>query len=184
MGATALNYFSDVLALDITAQNAGLIIRRRPKDVVFETFELSPANEKVLETTGRLRCSYPGPIVAVGIETAMDPAFVANLASFLQKMDIEALEEAAPTSRKANETIPEVRESAHPKFITGMLSSILQGIGTPLNSPDLRIQKNIRDDVLWHKTYVPWRRSPLWLLLRVALQTTLRVGKCQALYKA
>lgn len=179
-----LNCFSDVLALDITAQNAGLIIRRRLFDMVFETFELSPTNEKVLEATGRLRCSYPGPVVAVGVETAMDPAFVSNLASFLHKMDTEELEEAVPTSRKANQTIPEARESIHPKFITGMLSSILQGIGTPLDSPDLRIQKNIRDDVLWHNARMPWRRSPLWLLLRVALQTTLRDGGNHCLYKA
>jgi hypothetical protein len=175
---------SDVIALNISAQNAGLVLRHAYNDMIFETFELSPTTEKVMETTGRLRCSYPGPVIAVGIETAMDPAFVGNLALFLEKMDIEELEQVIPVTEKAGSAVPEIRDTNDPMFITGMLSGILRGLGRPFDSTGLRIQKNVRDDVLWHSAQAPWRRSPLWLLLKVALQTTLRKGEDHGLYKA
>jgi hypothetical protein len=56
-----------------------------------------------------------------------------------------------------------------------MLTGILRGIGQPLDV--LRIYKRTRDDVLWDDAPKPWRRSPLWLLLRVALQTSLATRK-------
>lgn len=175
---------SDVIALNISAQNAGLVLRHAHNEMIFETFELSPAPAEVTETSGRLRCSYPGPIIAVGIETAMDPAFVENLALFLEEMDIEELEQVVPVIKKAGSNMPEFRDTNNPMFITSMLSGILRGLGRPVDSAGLRIQKNIRDDVLYHKARGPWRRSSLWLLLRVALQTTLRNGEEHDLYKA
>lgn len=59
----------------------------------------------------------------------------------------------------------------HPKFITEMLTGILRAVGQPRNVP--RIHKHTRDDVLWKDTLKPWRRSALWLFLRVVLQTSL-----------
>jgi len=175
---------SDVIALNISAQNAGLVLRHAYNDMIFETFELSPTTGEAMKTTGRLRCSYPGPVIAVGIETAMDPTFVENLALFLEKMDTEQLKQVVPVTQKAGSDVPEIRDTNNPMFITGMLSGILRGLGRSFESTGLRIQKNIRDDVLWDNARAPWRRSPLWLLLRVALQTTLRKGEDHGLYKA
>ena len=53
-----------------------------------------------------------------------------------------------------------------------MITGILRAIGKPHDVQ--RILKYTRDEVLWHNTLKPWRRSPRWLLLRVALQTSLQ----------
>src|SRR4051794_37175852 len=53
-----------------------------------------------------------------------------------------------------------------------MLTSFLRAFGQPHEVK--RIQKYTRDEVLWHNALMPWRRSPRWLLLRVALQTSLK----------
>ncbi|KAF8545391.1 hypothetical protein BDD12DRAFT_919880 [Trichophaea hybrida] len=176
--------FEDVIALEISAQNAGIVLRHAYNEMVFEMFELSPTPAEVTGTAGRLRCSYPGPAIAVGIETAIDPAFAKNLALFLEDMDIEELEQVVPITKKAGSNMPEFRDTNNPMFITSMLSGILRGLGRPVDSAGLRIQKNIRDDVLYLKTRAPWRRSPLWLLLRVVLQTTLRNRDDHGLYKS
>lgn len=51
------------------------------------------------------------------------------------------------------------------------------------------VTKNTRDNVLWNECLIPWRRSPLWLLIRVFLHLFLtRVGmpekQTSSIYKA
>lgn len=140
--------------------------------MVFESFEASPASADVIASTGRLRCSYPGPAIAVDLHKVKDPTFLRELASFLEKMKRDSLEQATPKSSKGGSEITEKRETAHPKFITEMLTGILRAIGSPADIE--RIQKKIADDVLWDKAKIPWRRSALWLVVRVVLQTSLK----------
>lgn len=89
----------------------------------------------------------------------------------LVKLDAETPQEALPTVTKARSEVVETRDTVNPRFITEMLSGILRAVGQPRDVP--RIHKHTRDDVLWKDARTPWRRSPLWLLLRVALQTGL-----------
>jgi hypothetical protein len=96
--------------------------------------------------------------------------FLRELASFLIQMDIDVLD-ATATSIKAGSTVREVRESSHPRYISELLVGILRGFGQQ-TSVD-RITKRLGDEVLWKDAYKPWRRSPLWLVIRVALQTSL-----------
>jgi hypothetical protein len=174
---------TDVLALHIGAQNAGLILRQLEDTMVFESFEASPLTEKVIQTVGKLRCSYPGPAISVSLDKVKDSAFLNELGMFLEKMNRDVLEQAAPKAAKAGSTVLEDRETQNPKFITEMLTGILRGIGSPANVQ--RIEKRIADDVLWDNARTPWRRSPLWLVVRVALQTTLRdPGGGQKEYKS
>ncbi|KAG2138280.1 hypothetical protein DEU56DRAFT_886916 [Suillus clintonianus] len=64
-----------------------------------------------------------------------------------------------------------------------LLTGILRGLGRIADVP--RIRKRIGDDVLWDSAKLPWRRSPLWLVIRVALQTTLeRSALGRATYKS
>jgi hypothetical protein len=175
---------SDVIALHIAAQNAGLILRHTGENINFESFEVSPTTSEVMEATGRLICFYPGPVMAVGLDIAQNESFARNLATMLEKMNIEQLKEAMPTTHKATIDVPELRDTADPKFITGMLAGLLRGLGHPVDSDSGRLQKNIRDDVLWHSAKGPWRRSPFWLVLRVAMQTTLQDGNDHSLYKS
>ena len=100
----------------------------------------------------------------------MNELFLQQLSSFLVQMDVDCLD-STPTVSKAGSVVSEVRESAHPRYISELLMGILGGCGQPADVD--RITKRIGDEVLWDNTYKPWRRSPLWLTLRVSLQSSL-----------
>ena len=155
--------------MHVRAQNAAVLIRVLIDHVRFEMFEVSPQASVVESTNGKLLCSYPGPAVQVSPEVFADPFFLPELASFLIQMDVDVLDSTATTDR-AGSTVREVRESAHPRYISELLVGILRGFGQPASIN--RITKRIADEV-GEYTYQPWRRSPLWLVIRVALQTSL-----------
>lgn len=161
----------DILALHIRGQNAGIIIRRSSIHYSFESFEVSPTPGAVIGAKGRLRWCFPGPAVAVDQDRIANPNFLKPLTEYFVKTDAETPEEALPIVTKAHSKVIEIRDTAHPRFVTEMLTGILRAIGQPLNVP--RIYKHLRDDVLCKKALKPWRRSPLWLFLRVAFQTSL-----------
>jgi hypothetical protein len=124
-----------------------------------------------MQTKGRLIRCFPGPAVAIDSNTMLDPSFRVAIAQLLTQLDAQTPEESWPTVMKAKTDTIEIRDAIHPRFVTEMLTGILQGIGNPVEVS--RIYKRTRDDILWDYTLKPWRRSPLWLLLRVGLQTTL-----------
>jgi hypothetical protein len=107
----------------------------------------------------------------------MDEGFLQELSNFLIQMDIDCLD-STPTTSKAGSVVYEVRESVHPRYISELLLGILGGCGEA--AAVYRITKRIGDEVLWDNAYKPWRRSPLWLTLRVSLQSSLRTSN---LYK-
>ena len=156
--------------MHVRAQNAAVLVRVLIDHVRFEMFEVSPKASIVMSAHGKLLCSYPGPVVQVSREDFQDPLFLSELASFLIQMDIDLLDSTATTD-KAGSSVREIRESAHPRYITELLVGILRGIGQPASIN--RITKRIADEVLWKDALRPWRRSPLWLVIRVALQTSL-----------
>ena len=161
--------------MHIRAQNAAVIIRRpaTANFVQFEIFEISPPNTNVMKAEGKLLCSYPGPAIKVPVDIFMDECFLQELSSFLVQMDVDILD-STPTVSKAESVVHEVRETAHPRYISGLLVGILRGFGQL--AVVKRITKRIGDEVLWRNAYKPWRRSPLWLVLRVTLQSSLPVG--------
>jgi len=159
--------------MHIRAQNAAIIVRRpalRADFVQFEVFEVSPPNTDVMKAEGKLLCSYPGPAIQVPVDTFMDECFLRELSSFLVQMDVDILD-STPTASKAGSVVHEVRETVHPRYISGLLVGILRGFGQPAVVD--RITKRIGDDVLWKKAFKPWRRSPLWLVIRVTLQSSM-----------
>jgi len=178
------NKLPDLIALHITAQNAGLLLRHAGEEIIFASFEVSPTNAEVMGTTGRLVCIYPGPIIAVRTEKAFDSDFLTAFTSFLGKVDTEEVTQAIPVTEKAGSTVSEHRDTTDPMLVTGMLTGILRGIGRTIDSSPQRFLKRVRDDVLFGGGEGPWRRSPLWLVLRVALQTALQRESDHILYKA
>jgi len=162
---------SDILALHIRSQNAGLIVRRSSDQYSFESFEVSPTTEAVIETGGRLRRCFPGPAVAIGRNRMADASFLQPLTELLVKLDAETPEEVLPIVTKSHSDVVETRDTVNPRFVTEMLTGMLRAMGQPHDVP--HIYKHTRDDVLWKGALKPWRRCPLWLFLRVALQTSL-----------
>ncbi|KZT27616.1 hypothetical protein NEOLEDRAFT_1060414 [Neolentinus lepideus HHB14362 ss-1] len=162
----------DVLAFLIRAQNAGLILRKCHDRLIVESFEVSLPNAVILGAKGKLLCSYPGPAIAVPQSIVENREFLKELVSFLAHMDEDVFSDAAAMTTKAKTTVHEIRDTTHPRYITELLTGILRGLGNPEDIH--RIRKRIADDVLYHDALLPWRRSPLWLVIRVALQTSLR----------
>ena len=166
----------------IRAQNAAVVFRKQRNVTIFECFELSPRAENVMTTKGKLICSYPGPAIEIPNVTFDDKNFLSELANFLVRMNEDILQDAAPTTRKAQSTVLETRDTTHPRYITELLTGILRSVGRPANV--IRISKRVGDDVVWNNLKLPWRRSSLWLLIRVVLQTTLdRTSMGRAAYK-
>lgn len=161
-----------VIAFEIRAQNAGVIVSARVgRSCVFELFELSPDSASVMEAKGTLHRCFPGSSIEVANDRLGDPAFRAALIEALYKMDSESVNETVPQVSKALASIPEIRDTVHPRLVTELIREILRVIGQDVQVP--LIQKHSRDDVLWHNSLTPWRRSPTWLLLRVSMQRCL-----------
>ncbi|KAF8127616.1 hypothetical protein EV363DRAFT_1452213 [Boletus edulis] len=160
----------DILTFHIRAQNVAVLFRKRQALTIFESFEVSPKAEDVMTTQGKLVCSYPGPAIQIPNTEFEDESFLSELANFLVHMHDDILD-AAPTSRKVQSNVLESRDTAHPRYITELLTGILRSVGCPADLS--RITKRIGDDVVWNNSELPWRRSSLWLLIRVAIQTSL-----------
>ena len=148
-----------MLVFFIRAQNAAVMLRKWRGVTIFESFEVSPKAENVMDTNGGLICSYPGPSVEVPNSIFDDDSFLSELVNFLVHMNNGDLPSAQ-----------EVRGTDHPGYITELLTGILRSVGCTVDI--VRISKRVGDDVRATDSRL-WRRSPLWLLIRVALQTTL-----------
>jgi hypothetical protein len=126
-----------------------------------------------MEGQGKLVCSFPGPAIAIALDTFQNKCFQRELASFLMHMNSDVLD-SAPMTRKAQTNVREIRDAARPVYITQLLTGILRGAGGEDSVENVhRFSKRIMDTVLYCKGLLPWRRSQVWLVLRVALQIVL-----------
>ncbi|KAF7944218.1 hypothetical protein EAE96_010620 [Botrytis aclada] len=166
----------DVYAFHVEAQNAGIIIRRLPAEYSFEMFELSPRNKDVMATAGRLRRYFPGPAVAINQDCINEDSFQTALSQCIEELSRETPNIVRAKTSKAKVSDIEIRDSVDPSLITSMLAESLHAVGRRIDVH--RIQKRTRDVVQWRDCLCPWRRSPLWLFLRVCLQTGLMKRNC------
>lgn len=162
--------------------------------VFFEAFEVSPKCENVLQSQNALQWDFPTSAAAIPADVFNDLEFQRNLAEFLEKASLESVKQFCAIANKAKSQAYEPRETTDPALITGMLITLLEGIGH-LVAQTHPTRKRVRDEVR-HKgddpsrkdSTIPWRRSPFWLLLRVGILrhleylTTSTVS--DALYKA
>ncbi|KAI0547073.1 hypothetical protein F4679DRAFT_598040 [Xylaria curta] len=156
------------IPLYVREQNAGVLISSHNHHIFFEVFEVSPTNEATMTTKGRLRRSFPGAGVVLSESDLQQGRFRETIAHTLTDMSRHPVEAMQPKAKKAGNTLYEDRDSNHPGMVSEMLIGFLKSIGQAVESPV--IVKNMRDDVLWDNARSPWRRSPSWLIVRVALQ--------------
>lgn len=157
----------------VKPQNAAVIVRNRSTGAIFECFEVLPKTDAVLAAKDALVREFPARAVFVPAETMQNVSFIQELGTALHKLSVEELRLAMETTRKAQNTVVETRQSAHPRAVTEWLFGVLSSHGTPTSSPIIR--KRTHDDVCWTNTAkLPWRRSGVWLCTRVALQLALR----------
>lgn len=77
----------------------------------------------------------------------------------------------------------ELRDTTNPAMVSELFMGVLTGVGSPISVPS--ISKNTRDEVLWKQAEAPWRRSPMWMLIRVSMQLVVSRSSdgSHALYK-
>ncbi|GJC90041.1 hypothetical protein ColLi_12879 [Colletotrichum liriopes] len=155
------------IALHVREQNPGVLITKSDHSLHVEAFELSPTNEAVNTTTGRLRRSFPGRAICFSLDRARESGFSETLAATLAKMSVQPAADTQPKARKAGQLHDETRDTTHPKMVTELLYAFLMAVGQPIEGTS--IWKNTREEVLWQDARLPWRRSPTWMLIRVAL---------------
>ncbi|KAJ6555850.1 hypothetical protein B0H19DRAFT_1376856 [Mycena capillaripes] len=165
---------SDSIVIPIAAQNAAVILRKQREYTVVECFEIDPPNSEIMATIGRVVCVYPHAAIAVSNSTFNDPAFRQELASFLINMAVDVLPDSEPFAKKAGTQVSEFRDSASGHYIVHLLPAILRGYAGSFAAGSHRTRKRVRNEILWDHARAPWRRNPLWLIIRIAIQSTLR----------
>jgi hypothetical protein len=175
-----------MIPLFIRAQNAGVLISRmgdsHSGSVRFDLFELSPKNNAVFKSEGRLQRSFPGASIELPIETVHQSGFDSSVAQTLSSLSSTSVSGQQPTARKAGHNHAEDRDTTHPGMITETFANFLAALGTEVPSSELT--KNTREEVFWDNARHPWRRSARWLLIRVSLQLVLaRLSGSDTLYK-
>ncbi|KIM25732.1 hypothetical protein M408DRAFT_203316, partial [Serendipita vermifera MAFF 305830] len=164
----------DVLPVFIEAQNAAVILRKIAPDILtFEAFQVTLPCEVIMKALGKVSVRYPSnPRLAF----PADKEVLSTLANVLAHLSMNFMKEAVPLSQKGGESHRETRDVPSPRFITEALAGIIRA--TPPHRPPtfktMYIHKRIDDHVLWKDAFKPWRRSSMWLIIRVAMQTTLK----------
>lgn len=147
------------------------MLRLDNDSVIFEMFELCPTSASVYSTAGRLIRRFPAVAVRIPIHIYAEDEFQDVLVKTLVKMSYQAVSESLPKARKANQYHTEERDTTDPKIVTELLYGFLRGVGSEAEVTG--ITKRTREEVLWKQSKLPWRRSAVWLLIRVSLQLTL-----------
>ena len=117
-----------------------------------------------MSARGNLVCSYPGPAIEIPNDVFYDEDFLSELINFLVHMNHDCLDATLQSSGSG--------DTVHPRYVTELLTGILRSVGRPADIS--RITKHVADEVVYDGSKLrPWRRSSLWFLIRVVLQTTL-----------
>ena len=156
------------LPIYVHEQNAGVLFSRHDDEIHIESFELSPRNNSVTTTKGRLQLVFPGPTLALELATFNDVHLRDMITQTLCQMSHQPAPNTSLKVKKAGAQHDEDRDTTHPKMVTEFMMAVLRPLCSVAQAPQIR--KNTRDDVLWHNSRSPWRRSALWLLVRVTLQ--------------
>lgn len=145
---------------------------KKSDTVHVDSFELSPRNQSIIQTLGRLQRDFPGPSLALNLDVFNESGLRDTIATTLAKMSHQPVQGTKSKVRKAGQEHDEDRDTTDPKMVTELFMSFLRPMC--VNVKNLQIQKNTRDEVMWHNAKYPWRRSPFWLLVRVILQVAFR----------
>ncbi|KAI9692976.1 MAG: hypothetical protein M1822_004971 [Bathelium mastoideum] len=163
----------DYVAVHLRAQNAGIVIHRQNEDsIIVETFEVSPTAAQVNGTLGRLRRTFPGLCVVIAWTQFSDTEFLHELSECLRQLNSGEL---TKDSKRALAAAGEPWDSPDPFMVSEFLMTILTVHGKRQKPSTL--QKWTRDHALCEQVRKPervWRRSPLWLVVRVASQMVLQ----------
>ncbi|PYH83568.1 hypothetical protein BO82DRAFT_411285 [Aspergillus uvarum CBS 121591] len=160
------------LPVHVRCQNAAVLMTRHSDSIHVETFELWPRNEAVNTTVGRLQRQFPGPTFALDRAVFNEPDMQNTIAHALESMSRQPAPGTKPKVKKARQEHDENRDTTNPMMVTELFTTFLRPQCRTVDS--LQVRKNTREEVLWLDTLHPWRRSALWLQVRVTIQVLFR----------
>lgn len=143
--------------IEVKAQNAGLLLTRRDGHITFESFELTATNNAIMGQ-GRLSREFPGFATRIPYQLMQEKELRTTIASTLTDLTKNHAQDFETLS---------TRKSCDPALVTDLLMNIVAALGETTDVS--HIVKHTRDDILSEHGAKPWRRSPLWLLIRVTL---------------
>ncbi|KAF9894652.1 hypothetical protein FE257_006540 [Aspergillus nanangensis] len=161
-----------ILPIHVRSQNAAVLMTRCNETIHVEAFELSPRNKAVNTTIGRLQRQFPGPTLELDRDTFRESGMQDTIAQALQRMSHQSVAGTKPKVKKAGQEHDEDRDTTDPRIVTELFTAFLRPRCRSVDS--LQVHKNTRDEVLWLDSRQPWRRSPLWLLVRATVQLAFR----------
>lgn len=117
--------------------------------------------------------SFPARALFLPKEIMETKVFVEELGPAIHKLSIEQLKQSMETITKGGNVVAEARQSPSPRLVSEWLfGAVLSSYGSA--TPLVSFPKRTHDDVVWKDTDKPWRRSGVWLSVRVTLQLALR----------
>lgn len=144
--------------------------------IMFEIFQASPPAAKVTSTIGKLVMTFPS---MPRLSLPKNAQCITSFCRVLAWLDRTKIDDATAKSKKAGREVNEHREVSDIHYVSQMLGGILATATTSnlddTESTTVYVTKRINDHVLWSSADLPWRRMPEWLILRVALQTSLQI---------
>jgi hypothetical protein len=169
------SFLPDVIPIHIVSQNASVIFRHPRHDLLtVEYFQASPRAGAVVSNEGKLVIQFPHhPRSSMPFRNDCIESSSHFLATFSQL----EMEDALPKTFKAGSDNREYRDVADIRYISELFGGIVAGLTEDreaIASTTQYVTKRIGDHVLWKSALLPWRRLPKWLILRVAIQTTLQ----------
>lgn len=161
------------VALYVCAQNCGWLAHydSARDNVIIDAFEVTATSAAILKATGPLIRCFPGQSVVISASMINETAFCKYLAHNLCRLNLESVREMCPKATQSRDCIEEIRDTVDPGLVTEGLMSQLLAFGE--HNVWKSFEKHMRDEVIYDDTKLPWRRSPLWFVMKVALQTIL-----------
>lgn len=164
----------ETFALYVRGQNAGVCISMpvaRADLATMAVFRVAASSKEVMEAPGDLISIFPSWTVKTDVERVRSESFAKQVAEMANTMFPETL----PKSTKARDKVVETRDVADASYMTTWLVLAVAGRSKISAGDDTaRVEKKIRDDILWDNAAQPWRRSGEYMTVKVVLQSTLQ----------
>ena len=142
----------EIFSLYVRGQNAGLCISIPMAATYLATmavFRVAANSQEVMDANGDLIGMFPSWTVTTNVERVRSESFAKQVAVMANNIFSETL----PKSAKAGVEVAEIRDVSNASYMTRWLVLAVAGC-SEISGGDgmVRIEKKIRDDVLWDKT--------------------------------
>ena len=174
--------------LYLRAQNSCLLIEILSNEqnfpVVFSTFKALLSNEEVLSTTGSIYANFPSHSFYLPNKNVINSECFSEL---LEEMGNNVIHsntnngDTNITTQDATNVVKkgtfEIRDVPIDKFASEWMTILLAVDDVPMSNYPKKITKKIRDEVLWKKTIMPFRRSGnKTLMLIISLKSCIHLN--------